>query len=158
MSMRALFAAASEFSSLLNEVGASSRILSQQQMERVRDLTRDEVFWIRAQALITGFSSSAAGLCNIAPALIPNNAQIGQMSAETIKTIVKTFGSGCTVFGDVSTQMARGEGVRKQSERSLVERCDIARLQQDESSRTSSYSQMMQLVQGIMSAKARLSS
>lgn len=157
MSMRALFAAASEFSSLINEVSASSNTLSQQQMQRVRDLTSDEVWWTRAQAIMTGAASAAGGLCSIAPSFVPDGAQIGQMSADTIKTILKTFGTGSSVLGDVSSSFSRAEAIKFQSERSLVERCDIARLQQEESARNSSYSQLIQQIQGIMSAKARLS-
>ncbi len=156
MSMRALLAAANEFSALLNEVNASGRTLMQTQMKRVQDLTNDEVFWTRAQAVLTGTCSAITGGSGIAGTLVPQGARLGLLSTETIKEIIKAVGTGSNAIGDVGSTIARGQSTVKQSARSLVERCEISRLQQEDGSRNSSYSQMIQAVQSIMSAKSRL--
>lgn len=157
MSMRALIAAANEFSSLLNEVNASGRELTQNQMKKIQDLTNDEVWWTRAQAIITGISSAFSGIANAIGSSLPATGQIGPMSVKTVKTIVKSIGTGSTAIGDLGGTLARGQTIHKQSERSLRERCEISRLQQEDNTRNSHYSQVIQAIQGIMSAKARLS-
>jgi hypothetical protein len=63
-----------------------------QAAKKITNLTDDEVFWIRAQAVMTGASSSIAGISSIAGSLVPDNTVIGNLNAETIRSIAKSFG------------------------------------------------------------------
>ena len=156
MSMRALLAATQEFTALLNTVNESGRDLTQHQMRKYEDLTRNEVWWTHAQAVITGITSGLGGAAGVVAPLIPAGQQVARMSTDTIKAVLKAFGTGSTVIGDIGNTVAKGNTITNQSKRSLVERCDISRLQQEDGARNSSYSQVMQALQAIFSAKARI--
>ena len=154
MSMNALFKVMSEFTNLLNDVNNSGRELTQQQIQKVQDLTNDEVWWTYAQAVITGSAGALGGASGIAGAAI--NSPIRGMSADNIKAIAKAFATGIEMIGNVGNTVAKGKTISDQSERSLADRCGIAGLQQADGNRNSAYSQLVQAINGIQSAKARL--
>ena len=156
MSMRALFTELSRFTNLLNTVNDSGRELTQQQIQKVQDLTNDEVWWTYAQAIITGSAGVLGGAAGITGAAI--NTPIRGMTAANVKEILKAFSVGTEALGNGLATVAKGKTVADQSKKSLAERCDLARLQQEDGNRSSSYSQMIQAIQGIQSAKARLTS
>ena len=156
MSMRALFTELSKFTNLLNDVNNSGRELTQNQIQRIQDLTNNEVWWTYAQGIITGSTGIIGGASGIAGAAV--NAPIGGMTAANVKEILKAFATGSEMIGNAGSTFARANTLPNQSKKSLAERCDLARLQQEEGNRSSAYSQMIQAIQAIQSAKARLTS
>lgn len=155
MSMRSLIAATSQLVNLINQLNQSGREISQQQQKKIVNLTNDEVFWIRAQAVMTGASGSIAGISTIAGSVVPDNARIGNLNAETIRSIAKSFGTGSQALGDMGSSFLRGESVMVQNKKSLIERCGLPSSQQEANHRDSLTSQLFQAVQATMSAKAR---
>ncbi|MCX6989474.1 MAG: hypothetical protein NTX49_00165 [Chlamydiae bacterium] len=139
MSMRALFTELSQFTNLLNTVNDSGRALTQQQIQKVQDPA--------------GVLGGAAGITGAAI-----NTPIRGMTAANVKEILKAFSVGTEALGNGLATVAKGKTIADQSKKSLAERCDLARLQQEDGNRSSSYSQMIQAIQGIQSAKARLTS
>jgi len=153
--MRSLIATTSQLIHLIDQLNQSGREISQQQQKKITDLTYNEVFWVRAQAVMTGATGSLSGLSNIAGSMIPADARLGMLSADAIKTIAKTFGTGSQALGDMGSSFLRGESILVQSKKSLIERCGMPATQQEASHRDSFLSQIVQSVQATMSAKAR---
>ncbi|NDD58849.1 MAG: hypothetical protein EBZ47_06320 [Chlamydiae bacterium] len=143
------------YTSLLNAVNATSYQLMDQQVRSVRDLTNDEVWWTRAQACLTGISSSLSGISSFAESATPDNADIFGMNKETIQMVLKTFAKGCKVVDDVGTSIARGESILVSSNKSLIERCYIAKIQQDQNTIGSSLTQAIQTAQTILNLKGK---
>jgi len=155
MSMRSLIAATSQLVHLINQLNESGREISQQQQKKITNLTNDEVFWIRAQAVMTGASGSIAGISSIAGSLVPDNTVFGNLNAETIRSIAKSFGTGSQALGDMGSSFLRGESVLVQNKKSLMERCGLPSSQQEANHRDSLTSQLFQAVQAAISAQAK---
>ena len=157
MSIRALFNVMQEYTSCMNQASSATRQLMQAEIQKIHNLTQKEVFWLKAQAVATGCLGGLAAAASVGSCLVPQNFKLGSFDAKKITDLMASSGKGLNTFQELVGHMARGQSTTHQSMRSVLERCSISHHQQEEGKVSSHYNQMIQSVQGILSAKARLS-
>lgn len=131
--VRLLIQKFSEISRLFDTLQGCQRDLFLKGMEKYLDVTNDEVFWMRLEALATGATAILGGVAGGASAFIPaagTDKIFGQFDPAFVKSALKVITKVAPQVGNTGQGLLHGETTKKNAARTLLNGATIPGAQQ----------------------------